>query len=136
MLENCNSVLTQLQANEKLFKDNGQEEADQRIYRSMIGRLLYLNATRLDIMFVASYLSRFMQSPSHLPLGVIKRFLRYAKGTLGYGVQFEAMTTNPRVVGFMDNNCAGSLDDMKSTSCYTFTLANRVFLGHLRRKVL
>ena len=86
MLENCNFITTPLKANEKLCKHDGQEETYQRIYRSMIDSLLYLTVTRPDLMFAASYLSRFMQSPSQLQLGATKRLLRYVKGTLGYGV--------------------------------------------------
>ena len=86
MLENCNSATTTLHANENLCKDDGQEKVDQRIYRSTIGRLLYLTATRHNIMFAASYLSIFIQSPSGLHLEATKRLLRYMKGTLGYGV--------------------------------------------------
>ena len=49
------------------------------------------------------------------------------KHTLGYEVQFEAMTTSPGVVGFTNSEWAESLNDMKSTLGYTFTLGNRVF---------
>ena len=65
MFENCNLVATPLQVYEKFCKD-GHNKADEKNYRSMIGSLLYLTATRPDIMFAASYLSRFMQNPSQL----------------------------------------------------------------------
>ena len=41
--------------------------------------------------------------------------MRYMKGALGYDVQFETMTTRPRVVCFIDSDWEGSLDDMQST---------------------
>ena len=46
MQENYNSITIPLQANEKLCKDDRQEKAYEIIYRSMVGSLLYLTATR------------------------------------------------------------------------------------------
>lgn len=53
----CKSVATPLIAKEKLKKDDGSKKADQTTYRSLVGSLLYLTATRPDIMFASSLLS-------------------------------------------------------------------------------
>lgn len=66
--EKCKTVSTPLVVNEKLSKDDGVETADPRIYRSLIGCLLYLIASWPDLMFSASLLSRFMQSSNLTPL--------------------------------------------------------------------
>ncbi|CAJ2645183.1 unnamed protein product [Trifolium pratense] len=87
-MDKCKPVSTPLVVNEKLSKDDGDNSADASIYRSIIGSLLYLSATRPDIMFVASLLSRFMHSPSQVHLGAAKRVLRYIKGTTDYGLHF------------------------------------------------
>ena len=63
----------------------------------MIGSLLYCTATRYDVMFAASYLSRFMQNPSQLHLGAAKRLLRYMKGATGFRIHFKT-STSPKVV--------------------------------------
>ena len=97
-------------------------KADQKIDRSMKVGYFFFTATRPNIIFAASCSSRFMQSLSQHHLEAAKRLLRYVKGKLGDGVQFEAITTSLRVAGFTDSDWAGSLDDMKSTSGYTFTL--------------
>ena len=47
----------------KLGKDEDSEKMDDSMYRSLIGSLLYLTASRPDILFVVSLLSRFMHSP-------------------------------------------------------------------------
>ena len=66
----------------------GIDKADDFVYRSIIGSLLYLSATRPDIMFVASLLSRFMHSPSQVHFRAAKRVLRYIRGTTDYGLYF------------------------------------------------
>lgn len=51
-----------------------------------------------------------------------KRILRYLQGTKTYGIWFES-TTNARFVGYTDSDWAGSVDDMKITSGYAFSLS-------------
>ena len=77
MLDKCKVVPTPLVVNEKLMKDDGKERADPKVYRSLIGSLLYLAASRPDIMFTVSLLSRYMQSPNTKHFGAAKRVLRY-----------------------------------------------------------
>ena len=71
----CKLVSTPLVTNEKLQKVDGAPKADASRYRSLVGSLLYLTTTRPDIMFATSLLSRFMQNPSQIHLGVGKRIL-------------------------------------------------------------
>ncbi|GKD35291.1 hypothetical protein Tco_1250800 [Tanacetum coccineum] len=52
------------------MKEDGSSKVDATLYRSLVGKLLYLTATRPDIMFVASLLSRFMHNPSQIHIGV------------------------------------------------------------------
>ncbi|KAI9200548.1 hypothetical protein LWI28_009701 [Acer negundo] len=59
-LMGCNSVDIPLIANEKLKKEDGAKKADAAVYRSLIGSILYLTATKPDIMFTAGLLSRYM----------------------------------------------------------------------------
>lgn len=52
---NCKSVATPLVVNEKLIKEDGSKQVDASLYRSLVGSLLYLTATRPDIMFAMSF---------------------------------------------------------------------------------
>ncbi|CAL8998661.1 unnamed protein product [Prunus brigantina] len=74
-LKQCKPVSTPLVASEKLCKDDGSEPADENEYRQMVGSLLYLTATRPDIMFAACLLARFMHCPTKKHYGTAKRVL-------------------------------------------------------------
>ena len=63
--------------NENLMKEDGVKKVDETLYRSLVGNLLYLTTRRWDIMFAASLLSKFMNSPRQFHFGVGKRVLRY-----------------------------------------------------------
>ncbi|KAL0318765.1 UNVERIFIED_CONTAM: Retrovirus-related Pol polyprotein from transposon RE1 [Sesamum angustifolium] len=119
----------------KVPKEDGSQKVDGSMYRSLIGSLLYLTATRPDIMFATSLLSRFMQSPSQVHYAAAKRILRYLRGTKDFGIWYKS-TNNAKLVGYTDSDWAGSVDDMKSTSGYTFHLGQEYFLGLPRNKLL
>lgn len=54
-------------------------------FRSLVGCLMYLTATRPDILHVVSVLSRFLHCVREVHLQAAKRVLRYIKGTVDYG---------------------------------------------------
>lgn len=85
-MQDCKSVTTPLMANEKLKKDDGAKKADEITYRSLVRSLSYLTAIRLDIIFAASLLPRFMTSPSQLNFTAAKRVFRYIKSITDYGI--------------------------------------------------
>ncbi|KAL0379259.1 UNVERIFIED_CONTAM: Retrovirus-related Pol polyprotein from transposon RE1 [Sesamum radiatum] len=125
-MESCKTVTTPLVTGEKYKREDGSQKVDGSIYRSLIGSLLYLTATRPDIMFATSLLSRFMQSPSQIHYGAAKRILRYFQGTKDFGIWYKS-TNDAKLVGYTDSDWAGSADDMKSTSGYTFSLGSGIF---------
>ncbi|KAA3485264.1 laccase-2-like [Gossypium australe] len=99
-----------------LTSSGNQERVDEKEYRSLVGCLLYLTATRSDIMYVVSLLSRFMHCWDVSHFKATKRILRY----------FEK-GNELKLIGYSDSDWAGSVDDMKSTSGYFFTLGSSVF---------
>ncbi|CAL2268488.1 unnamed protein product [Prunus armeniaca] len=122
----CKTVAAPLITNEKLRKEDGSSKANESVYRSLIGSLLYLTTTRPDIMYATSLLSRFMQNPSQIHYGAAKRILRYLQGTIDYGIWYKPIT-DPRLFGYTDSDWAGSVNDMKSTSGYAFTIGLGIF---------
>ncbi|BBG92676.1 multidrug resistance-associated protein 9, partial [Prunus dulcis] len=120
-LKDCKAVSTPLAMNEKLSKEDGSEQADEKVYRQIVGSLLYLTATRPDIMFAASLLARYMHGPTKKHMGTAKRVLRYIQGTLDYGIAYEK-GKEAMLVGYCDSDWSGCEDDMRSTSGYAFIL--------------
>ncbi|CAL2229802.1 unnamed protein product [Prunus armeniaca] len=125
-LKDCKIVATPLAMNERLSKNDGSEAADEGEYRQIVGSLLYLTATRPDIMFAPSLLARFMHNPTKKHMGTAKRVLRYIQGTIDFGIVFEK-GKETTLIGYCDSDWAGSEDDMRSTSGYAFTLGFGVF---------
>ncbi|KAI5341219.1 hypothetical protein L3X38_020493 [Prunus dulcis] len=99
-LKDCKSVSTPLVATDQLKREDGSEAADESLFRKIVGSLLYLTATRPDIMFSASLLARFMHNPSKMHYGAAKRVL---------------------------SDWSGSEEDMKSTSGYAFSFGSGAF---------
>nr|DAD23353.1 TPA_asm: hypothetical protein HUJ06_024816 [Nelumbo nucifera] len=125
-MEGCKTVATPLITNERFKKEDGSKKVDASIYKSLIGSLLYLTATRSDIMYATSLLSRFMQSPSQVHYGAAKRILRYLQGTKEYGIWYKS-TTGSRLISYTNSDWTGSVDDMKSTSGYAFSQGSGIF---------
>ncbi|GKV19874.1 hypothetical protein SLEP1_g30074 [Rubroshorea leprosula] len=73
-----------------------------------------LSATRPDIMYSVSVLSRFMQSPSEMHLKGAKHVLKYVKGTIDFRVMYSR-SDEIKLLGFTNSDWARSEDDMKST---------------------
>ena len=68
----------------KLSEDDESLEVDHAMYRSMIGSLLYVTATRPYVMHVVGLVSIFQSTPKETHVDVVKRILRYLKGTVDY----------------------------------------------------
>ncbi|GKU98015.1 hypothetical protein SLEP1_g11072 [Rubroshorea leprosula] len=122
-MANCKTVSTSMVPCEKLRSDDVAAKIDAGVYRSLIGRVLYLSATRPDIMHLVSLLSRFMHSPSEIHLKAAKRILRYVKGTIDFGVLYKS-STNVKLIRFTDSDWAGLKEDMKSTSGQCFSIGS------------
>ena len=126
LMENCKSTSTPMNQKEKFSKNDGAEKTDESQYRSLIGCLMYLTATRPDIMFAVSLLSRFMHCASEIHFQAAKRIVRYIKGTTNYGIRYT-YCQNFKLLGYSDSDWAGSVDDMRSTTGFCFSFGSGVF---------
>ena len=81
----------------------------------MIDSLLYLTASRPDIMFSTCLCARFQDNPKESHLIAVKRIFRYLKGTPNLGIWYPK-GTGFDLVGYTDSDFAGCRIDRKSTS--------------------
>ncbi|XP_070014245.1 secreted RxLR effector protein 161-like [Nicotiana sylvestris] len=86
-----------------------------KLYRGMIGSLLYLTASRPKIVFSIGLCARFQENPKESHLTAIKRILRYLKGTTDLCLSYPK-GSNFNLVGYDDADYAGFLVDRKSAS--------------------
>ena len=85
-LEDSKSVSTPMVTGHKLSKNDESTEVNQTMYRSMIGKLQYVVHRRLDIALAIWIEARFSTNPRENHLMVVKRILRYLKGTYDFGL--------------------------------------------------
>ncbi|WVZ89964.1 hypothetical protein U9M48_036309 [Paspalum notatum var. saurae] len=80
-MDDCKPIDTPMSTNTVLNIDENGIKADQTLCRSMIGLLLYLCASRLDITFSVCLCARFQADPKEFHLTVMKRILQYLNHT-------------------------------------------------------
>ena len=85
-MDSSKTINTPKSTSTKLDIDESGESFDQKAYRGMIGSLLYLTTTRLDIMFSVELCARFQSNPKQSHLKAIKRIFRYLKRTPKLGL--------------------------------------------------
>ncbi|XP_063940548.1 secreted RxLR effector protein 161-like [Daucus carota subsp. sativus] len=107
---------------EQLTKDEGGVRVDATKFRSMVGGLRYLVHTRPDIAFSVGIVSRFMEAPTIMQMNVIKRILRYVKGTQEIGLVYSRKNGNNELKGYSDSDHAGHIEDRRSTVGMVFYL--------------
>lgn len=84
-------------------QEEDDSPVDSKLYRSLVGGLLYLAATRPDLMFDASYLSRYLREPKAKHYQEAKRVLRYIKGTIDAKLNFSA-AQDAKLIGYSDSD--------------------------------
>nr|GEU61422.1 hypothetical protein [Tanacetum cinerariifolium] len=87
----------------------------QMKYQSMVGALMYLTASRLDIMHATCYCAHYQAKPTEKHLTTVKRIFRYLTDTIHIGLWYPKDTSS-ELIAFSDSDHAGCLDSCKSTS--------------------
>ena len=88
-MDDAKVVSTPMGTNGSLDSDAGGNMVDQKMYRYMIGSLLYVTASRLDVVFSVYMCKRFQDSPRESHLKATKRILRYLKHTQDVGLWYR-----------------------------------------------
>jgi len=132
-MEQCRSVTTPLQQNLKLSSDDGTKQVDATMYRQLVDNLIYLTTTRLDLAYSVSMLSQFMSKPLESHWIATKCVLRYLSGTCNYGILYTDIF-DVILVGYLDFDWAGNLDDRRSITGYAFSIGFRVIAWSSKKK--
>lgn len=106
-MENCKLVPTPLATCTKLRKDDEGSYVNPTIFKTLVGNLMYLTATRSDIMQRVSLISRFMETTKDTHSSVRKKILRYIAGTRDCGIMYTS-TEKKDLVGYTNSDFAGS----------------------------
>ena len=100
MLE-CKAMATPMDSNLKLLSDDPSELVDVTHYRQIVGSLMYLTNTRLDICFAVNTLSQFLVQLRWVRLVATKHVMRYLKGTIDFGLYYDGIHEY-RLYGYTD----------------------------------
>ncbi|GKA53054.1 retrovirus-related pol polyprotein from transposon TNT 1-94 [Tanacetum coccineum] len=113
-MEKCDTVSTPM-ATTKLDADLQGTLVDQTKYRSMIGGLMYLTASRPDIAFATFVCARYQARPTEKHLKEVKRIFRYLRQSINMGLWYSK-DFGFELIAYADADHAGCNDDCKSTS--------------------
>ncbi|GJY66437.1 ribonuclease H-like domain-containing protein [Tanacetum coccineum] len=128
----CNSSRTLVDTESKLGID-GDPVYDSSLYRSLAGSLQYLTFTRPDISYAVQQVCLYMHDPREPYFLVLKRILRYVRGTLDYALQlFSSSTTD--LVAYSYEDWAGWPTIRRSTSGYCVFLENNLLFWSSKRQ--
>ncbi|GKE24359.1 putative ribonuclease H-like domain-containing protein, partial [Tanacetum coccineum] len=118
-----------------LVKDSDATDVDVYFYRSMIGSLMYLTASRPNIMFVVYACARFQVTPKTSHLLAVKRIFRYLKGKLTLGLWYFRDSAF-ELVAYTDSDYAGATQDRKSTTGGCQFLGNRLISWQCKKQTV
>ncbi|GJY16719.1 putative ribonuclease H-like domain-containing protein [Tanacetum coccineum] len=114
-LASVKTAITPMETKMALTKDEEADEVDVHLYRSMIGSLMYLTASRPDIMFAVCACSRFQVTPKTSHLNAVKRIFKYLKGKPNLGLWYPRESSFD-LEAFSDSDYVGANLDRKSTT--------------------
>ncbi|XP_015960840.1 uncharacterized mitochondrial protein AtMg00810-like [Arachis duranensis] len=116
-LLDCKPTTVPMDANLKLRAKEGDPIPDASAYRRLIGRLMYLTISWVDITFAVTKLAQFMSDPRMPHLQAAHQVLRYLKNAPGQGILFSAAFQLTLSIYF-DADWGSCLDTRRSTTDY------------------
>nr|GEV06806.1 hypothetical protein [Tanacetum cinerariifolium] len=116
-------------------KDGTRKDVDLYLYRSMIGSLMYLTASRPDIMFAVCACARHQLTPKECHLHVVKRIFIYLKGHPKLGLWYPKESPFD-LVAYSDNDYGGATQDRKSTTGGCQFLGRRLISWQCKKQII
>ncbi|GJX97713.1 putative ribonuclease H-like domain-containing protein, partial [Tanacetum coccineum] len=126
---------TPIESHKPLVKDEEAADVDMHLYRSMIGSLMYLTASRPDIMFVVCACSRLQVTPKTSHLHAVKRIFRYLKCNPKLGLWYPRASSFD-LVAYSDSDNEGANLDRKSTTGGCQFLGHRLISWQCKKQII
>ncbi|GJS26232.1 putative ribonuclease H-like domain-containing protein, partial [Tanacetum coccineum] len=126
---------TPIETHKPLIKDEEAADVDVHLYRPMIESLMYLTASRPDIMFVVCACSRFQVTPKTSHLHVVKRIFRYLKDKPKLGLWYPRESSFD-LVAYSDSDYGGAHLDRKSTTGGCQFLRHRLISWQCKKQTI
>ncbi|GJR70946.1 putative ribonuclease H-like domain-containing protein [Tanacetum coccineum] len=126
---------TPIETQKPLVKDKEASDVDVHLYRSMIGSLMYLTASRPDIMFAVCACSRFQVTPKTSHLNAVKRIFRYLKGKPKLGLWYPRVSSFD-MEAYSDSDYARANLDRKSTTRGCQFLGRRLISWQCKKQTI
>ncbi|GKF35602.1 hypothetical protein Tco_0112360 [Tanacetum coccineum] len=101
--------------NEKLDEDLQGKPVNATLFRGMIGSLVYLTSSRLELNYVVCLCARYQAKPTEKHLQAVKQIIRYLNGTINMGLWYSK-DTDMSLTTYADADHAGFQDTRRSTS--------------------
>ncbi|GJT44455.1 putative ribonuclease H-like domain-containing protein [Tanacetum coccineum] len=134
-LVNVKAAITPMETKVPLTKDEEAIDVDVHLYRSMIGSLMYLTASRPDIMYAVCVCSRFQVTPKTSHLNAVKRIFKYLKVKPNLGLWYPRESPFD-LEAFSDSDYSGSNLDRKSTTGRCQFLGQRLILWQCKKQTI
>ncbi|GJU88326.1 putative ribonuclease H-like domain-containing protein [Tanacetum coccineum] len=129
------TATTPIESNKPLVKDEDGVDVDVHVYRSMIGSLMYLTASRPDIMFAVCACARFQVTPKASYLNAVKRIFRYLKHQPKLGLWYPRDSPF-ELEAYSDSDYGGASLDRKSTTGGCQFLGRRLISWQCKKQTI
>ncbi|GJY27113.1 putative ribonuclease H-like domain-containing protein [Tanacetum coccineum] len=134
-LESVRTATTPYEAPKPKSNNEPDDAVNVHLYRSMIGSLMYLTASRPDIMFAVSACSRHQVTPLTSNLNAVKKIFKYLKGQPKLGLWYPR--DSPFVLeAYSDSDYAGAHGDRKSTTGGCQFLGRRLISWQCKKQTI
>ena len=134
-ITNSKIVDTPIEYNRCLNSHDGKSLSDATLYRQLVGSLIYLTITRLDISYAVHVVSQFMAAPRYPHYVVVLRILRYLKGTIFNGPHFSSHSSLT-LQAYSDADWAGDPTDYRSTTRYCFFFCDSLISWKIKKQTV
>lgn len=133
-MENANSVFTPIERCQ-LTEEVADAETTDAPYREAVGCLIYLAvATRPDIAFAVGYVSQFLEKPKEQHWTMVKRILKYLKGTITMGIRYKAAGMAGELESYSDADYASDEATRRSVSGMIFKFSGGAIVWASKRQ--